>query len=117
MQSDARDIRHAFVRNVKIAPSPKWLQDLLSSIGIRPINNVVDVSNLVLMETGHPLHTFDYGTLAGHAIVVRTAKVGERFTTLDGKERILPSETLMICDAEKFIAVAGVIGRRKYGNQ
>jgi phenylalanyl-tRNA synthetase beta chain len=98
------------VRNVKIAPSPKWLQDLLSSIGIRPINNVVDVSNLVLMETGHPLHTFDYGTLAGHAIVVRTAKEGERFTTLDGKERILPSETLMICDAEKFIAVAGVMG-------
>ena len=98
------------VLNVKIAPSPKWLQDLLSSIGVRPINNVVDVSNFVLMETGHPLHTFDYNTLAGHTIVVRTAKEGDRFTTLDGKERILPSGTLMICDAEKFIAVAGVMG-------
>ncbi len=98
------------VRGVKIAPSPKRLQDLLSSIGIRPINNVVDVSNIVLMEMGHPLHTFDYNTLAGHTIVVRTAREGERFTTLDGKERMLPSETLMICDAEKLIAVAGVMG-------
>ncbi len=98
------------LRNVKISPSPKWLQDLLTSIGVRPINNVVDVTNYVLMETGHPLHAFDYDTLAGHRIIVKTAQDGEKFVTLDGKERSLTSETLMICDAEKPIAIAGVMG-------
>ena len=98
------------IRNIKIGPSPKWLQDLLTSIGVRPINNVVDVTNYVLMETGHPLHAFDYDTLAGHKIIVKIAQEGEKFVTLDGKERTLTSETLMICDAEKPIAVAGVMG-------
>lgn len=98
------------IRNVKISPSPKWLQDILTAIGIRPINNVVDVTNYVLMETGHPLHAFDYDTLAGHKIVVKSAREGEKFLTLDGKERTLTSETLMICDAEKPIAIAGVMG-------
>jgi phenylalanyl-tRNA synthetase beta chain len=98
------------LRNIKIGPSPQWLQDLLTSIGVRPINNVVDVTNYVLMETGHPLHAFDYDTLAGHKIIVKTAQDGEKFVTLDGKERTLTSETLMICDAEKPIAVAGVMG-------
>ncbi len=98
------------LRNVKISPSPKWLQDLLTSVGVRPINNVVDVTNYVLMETGHPLHAFDYDTLAGHRIIVKTAQDGEKFVTLDGKERTLTSETLMICDAQKPIAVAGVMG-------
>jgi phenylalanyl-tRNA synthetase beta chain len=83
---------------------------LLASVGVRPINNVVDVTNYVLMETGHPLHAFDYDTLTGHTIVVKTAMEGEKFVTLDGKERTLASETLMICDAEKPIAVAGVMG-------
>ncbi|MGD1045386.1 MAG: phenylalanine--tRNA ligase subunit beta [Bacteroidota bacterium] len=98
------------LRNIKIGPSPKWLQDLLTSVGVRPINNVVDVTNYVLMETGHPLHAFDYDTLVGHKIIVKTAQEGEKFITLDGKERTLTSETLMICDAEKPIAVAGVMG-------
>jgi phenylalanyl-tRNA synthetase beta chain len=98
------------ILNIKIEPSPKWLQDQLTAVGIRPINNIVDVTNYVLMEYGHPLHAFDYDTLAGHKIVVRTAKDGEKFITLDGKERTLNSDTLMICDAEKPIAIAGVMG-------
>jgi phenylalanyl-tRNA synthetase beta chain len=98
------------LRNIKIGPSPKWLQDILSSVGVRPINNVVDVTNYVLMETGHPLHAFDYDKLSGHKIVIKTAREGEKFVTLDGKERTLTSETLMICDAERPIAVAGVMG-------
>jgi phenylalanyl-tRNA synthetase beta chain len=98
------------LRGVSIAPSPQWLQDLLKSVGVRPINNVVDVTNYVLLETGHPLHAFDYDLLSGHAIIVRTAKDGERFVTLDGKVRTLNSETLLICDNEKPIAVAGVMG-------
>jgi len=98
------------IKNIKIGPSPPWLQNLLTSIGIRPINNVVDVTNYVLMETGHPLHAFDYDTLAGHKIIVKTAREGEKFLTLDGKERTLTSETLMICDSEKPIAIAGVMG-------
>jgi phenylalanyl-tRNA synthetase beta chain len=98
------------LRNIKIGPSPKWLQDILSSVGVRPINNVVDVTNYILMETGHPLHAFDYDKLSGHKIVIKTAQEGEKFVTLDGKERTLTSETLMICDAERPIAVAGVMG-------
>ncbi|HEY6952417.1 MAG TPA: phenylalanine--tRNA ligase subunit beta [Bacteroidota bacterium] len=98
------------LRNVKIQPSPKWLQDLLTSVGVRPINNVVDVTNYVLMETGHPLHAFDYDKLSGHTIVVKRAQEGTRFTTLDGKARTLNGETLMICDAERPVAVAGVMG-------
>ena len=96
--------------NVKIAPSPKWMQDRLQSVGVRPINNIVDVTNYVLMETGQPLHAFDYDTLSGHAIVVKCAREGEKFTTLDAKERTLKSDTLMICDGEKPIAIAGVMG-------
>ena len=95
---------------VTIGPSPQWMQDRLTAVGIRPINNVVDITNYVLMETGHPLHAFDYDRLAGHAIVVKRAAEGERFTTLDGKERTLRSDTLMICDSQRPIAVAGVMG-------
>ena len=98
------------LRNVHIAPSPKWLQDQLSAVGVRPINNVVDVTNYVLMETGQPLHAFDYDKLAQHTIVVKRARDGEKFTTLDGKERALNAETLMICDGERSVAVAGVMG-------
>ncbi len=98
------------LKNVTIGPSPQWMQDRLQSIGLRPINNIVDITNYVLMETGQPLHAFDYDTLAGHAIVVKCAEEGEKFTTLDGKERILKSETLMICDGEKPVAIAGVMG-------
>ncbi len=98
------------IRNIKIGPSPKWLQEILSSVGVRPINNVVDVTNFVLMETGHPLHAFDYDKLSGHKIVVKSALEGEKFVTLDGKERTLTSDTLMICDADRPIAIAGVMG-------
>lgn len=98
------------LRGVKIGPSPAWMQDLLNSVGVRPINNVVDVTNYVLMETGHPLHAFDYDKLYGHTIVVKRAKENELFTTLDAKERTLSAETLMICDAETSIAIAGVMG-------
>jgi phenylalanyl-tRNA synthetase beta chain len=98
------------LRNVKIAPSPKWLQDRLTAVGIRSINNVVDVTNLVLMETGHPLHAFDLDNLAGHKIIVKTASEGQKFITLDSKERILKSDTLMICDGERPVAIGGVMG-------
>lgn len=98
------------LKNVKLGPSPQWMQDRLQSVGLRPINSIVDVTNYVLMETGQPLHAFDYDTLAGHAIVVKCAGEGEKFTTLDGKERILKADTLMICDGEKPVAIAGVMG-------
>jgi len=96
--------------NVKIGPSPKWMQERLRAVGVRPINNIVDVTNYVLMETGQPLHAFDYDTLAGHTIVVQCGKEGEKFTTLDEKERTLRADTLMICDGEKPVAIAGVMG-------
>ena len=98
------------LKNVKVGPSPQWMQDRLQTVGLRPINNIVDVTNYVLMETGQPLHAFDYDTLAGHKIVVKAAGEGEHFTTLDGKDRTLKGDTLMICDAEKAVAIAGVMG-------
>ena len=93
-----------------VRPSPFWLQDRLLSVGIRPVNNVVDITNFVMMETGQPLHAFDFDRLAGHRIVVRTAAAGESFTTIDHKSRTLTADMLMICDGEKPVAVAGVMG-------
>ena len=93
-----------------VRPSPHWLCDRLMSVGIRPINNVVDITNFVMMETGQPLHAFDFDRLAGHRIVVRTAVAGEQFTTLDHKSRTLSADMLMICDGEKPVAIAGVMG-------
>jgi phenylalanyl-tRNA synthetase beta chain len=98
------------VEGVAVGPSPFWLQDRLRSVGLRPINNLVDVTNFVMLEIGQPLHAFDLDRLAGHRIVVRTAAAGERFVTLDDKERVLDADMLMICDAEKPVAVAGVMG-------
>jgi phenylalanyl-tRNA synthetase beta chain len=98
------------IENVAVKPSPFWLQDRLLSVGLRPINNIVDVTNFVMLECGQPLHAFDLDRLAGNRIVVRTAGEGERFVTLDQKERWLDAEMLMICDAEKPVAVAGVMG-------
>ena len=98
------------VKNVKIEPSPKWLRNRLASVGIRPINNVVDITNFVMEEFGQPMHAFDYDTLEGHKIVVKRAKDGEEFTTLDGESRKINSDTLMICDANKYVAMAGVMG-------
>ena len=96
--------------DVKMGPSPFWLQDRLISVGSRPINNIVDVTNYVLMETGQPLHAFDFDKLSENRIVVRTAMKGETFTTLDQKERIMPPDALMICDGQKPVALAGIMG-------
>lgn len=98
------------VRNLRVGPSPAWVQNRLIAAGMRPINNVVDVTNYVMLEMGQPLHAFDYDTLIDHRIVVRRARPGERITTLDGTEHILTEEMLMICDAERPVAVAGVMG-------
>ena len=98
------------VTNVTVGPSPFWLQDRLHSVGLRAINNVVDVTNFVLMEMGQPLHAFDFDRLAEHRIVVRTAQEGQTFTTLDGTERTLGSDMLMICDGKRPVALAGIMG-------
>jgi phenylalanyl-tRNA synthetase beta chain len=98
------------LKNVTIAPSPWWLRKRLLSVGLRPINNVVDITNLVMLEYGQPLHAFDFDRLAGGKIVVRKARAGEDIVTLDGEKRKLDQEMLLICDAEKPVAVAGVMG-------
>lgn len=96
--------------DIKIAPSPEWMQRRLASVGIRPINNLVDITNYVMMEYGQPMHAYDLSTIAGNKIVVKRAKDGETFVTLDGQERKLDSEVLMICDAEKEVGLAGIMG-------
>lgn len=99
------------VRGVKIGPSPAWLKQRVESIGLRSINNVVDVTNFILMELGHPLHAFDFDKIAGgHVIVRRAAGFATEFTTLDGKSRKLDNEMLLIADAERPLAIAGVMG-------
>lgn len=98
------------VRNVKVAESPDWLKRRLTAIGLRPRNNIVDITNFVMHECGQPLHAFDFDRVAGHKIVVRNARQGETLTTLDGKERALPEGTLLICDAERPVALAGIMG-------
>ncbi len=96
--------------NIKIGPSPKWMQRRLAASGIRPINNLVDITNYVMEEYGQPMHAFDLDTVAGHKIIVRRAKDGDVFQTLDGQMRNLDSDMLMICDAEKEIGIAGIMG-------
>jgi phenylalanyl-tRNA synthetase beta chain len=103
------------VRGVKIGPSPEWLKSVLEKVGLRSINNVVDVTNFVMLETGQPLHAFDFNLIAATpggwpTIVVRRAAPGEAFVTLDGQPRVLTSEMLMIADPEKSIGLAGVMG-------
>ena len=98
------------VKNIKIAPSPVWMQRRLASNGIRPINNIVDITNYVMEEYGQPMHAYDYDTLAGHEIVVRRAGAGEKFVTLDGQERTMDENVLMICDGEKAVGIAGIMG-------
>ncbi len=98
------------VKNVKIAPSPKWMQLRLGAAGIRAINNMVDITNFVMLEYGQPMHAYDYDKISGKKIIVRRAKDGDKFVTLDGQERNLDSEVLMICDGEKEIGIAGVMG-------
>ncbi|MCM1307152.1 MAG: phenylalanine--tRNA ligase subunit beta [Butyrivibrio sp.] len=98
------------VKNIKLAPSPEWMQRRLAASGIRPINNIVDITNYVMEEYGQPMHAYDYDTLAGHRIVVRRADDGEVFRTLDGQDRRLDSSALMICDGEKAVGLAGIMG-------
>lgn len=98
------------IKDVVIKESPSWLKERLVAVGLRPINNVVDITNFVMLETGHPLHAFDFNNVTGHKIIVRKAKNGEKFTTLDSKEYELNDRILMICDAEKPVALAGVMG-------
>ena len=98
------------VKNIHLAPSPKWLQHRLAASGIRPINNIVDITNYIMEEYGQPMHAFDYDLLAGHEIVVKCAKDGDVFQTLDGQERKLDHTVLMINDAEKEVGIAGIMG-------
>ena len=98
------------VKNIKIGPSPKWMQRRLASVGIRPINNLVDITNYVMEEYGQPMHAYDLDTIAGHEIIVKRAEEGEKFTTLDGQERQMDPSVLMICDGEKSVGIAGIMG-------
>ena len=98
------------VKDIKIAPSPAWMQQRLRSVGIRPINNLVDITNYVMEEYGQPMHAYDWDTVSGHKIIVRRANDGDKFVTLDGKERELDNDMLMICDADKPIGLAGIMG-------
>ncbi len=98
------------VKNIKIAPSPEWMQRRLASVGIRPINNVVDITNYVMEEYGQPMHAYDLDTIADRRIVVRRAEKGEKFVTLDGQERVMDDSVLMICDGEKAVGMAGIMG-------
>lgn len=97
-------------RNIKIGPSPEWMQRRLAASGIRPINNLVDITNYVMEEYGQPMHAYDLSNIAGGQIIVRRAKDGDEFVTLDGQTRKLDNNVLMICDAEKEIGVAGIMG-------
>ncbi len=110
--SDTRCARYVakVVKDVKIGPSPDWMAELLESVGIRPINNVVDITNFVLWEMGHPLHAFNYRFIEGKKIIVRKARENEKFTTLDGVERELKESDLVIADEKKAIALAGIMG-------
>lgn len=96
--------------NIQIGPSPKWMQRRLAASGIRPINNLVDITNYVMEEYGQPMHAYDLDTIAGHKIIVRRAREGDVFRTLDGQERNLDADVLMICDAEKEVGIAGIMG-------
>ncbi len=98
------------VKNIKIAPSPEWMQRRLASQGIRPINNIVDITNYVMEEYGQPMHAYDLDTIAGREIIVRRAAKDEKFITLDGQERTMDDSVLMICDGEKAVGVAGIMG-------
>ena len=98
------------VKNIHIAPSPKWMQRRLAAAGIRPINNIVDITNYIMEEYGQPMHAYNYDRLAGHEIIVRRAEKDEKFVTLDDQERTLDENVLVICDGEKPVGIAGIMG-------
>ncbi|MEF9940726.1 MAG: phenylalanine--tRNA ligase subunit beta [Lachnospiraceae bacterium] len=98
------------VKNVKLAPSPQWMQRRLAAVGIRPINNMVDITNYIMEEYGQPMHAYDLSTIEQQEIVVKTAEKGDKFITLDGQEREMDEEVLMICDGKKAIGIAGIMG-------
>jgi len=100
----------AAVDNIRIAPSPKWMCDCLISAGMRPINNIVDITNFVMLETGQPMHAFDIDDIAQNSIIVRRAQEGEKLVTLDGKDHTLNNEVLVIADGERSVGIAGVMG-------
>ncbi|MCH4032846.1 MAG: phenylalanine--tRNA ligase subunit beta [Lachnospiraceae bacterium] len=111
---EAKDLCSRYVAavctDIKLGPSPRWMQRRLANFGIRPINNLVDITNFVMMEYGQPMHAYDYDTIHGKKIIVRRASDGETFTTLDGQERKLDKDVLMICDADRAIGLAGIMG-------
>lgn len=98
------------VKDIRLAPSPEWMQRRLAACGIRPINNIVDITNYVMEEYSQPMHAYDLDTIAGRKIIVRNAEKGETFTTLDGQDRELDESILMICDGEKAVGLAGIMG-------
>ena len=98
---------------VRVASSPSWLKNRLASVGIRPVNNIVDITNFCLLETGQPMHAFDYNSLGGKKIVVRRARQNEKIVTIDGQERTLGSSVLVIADSNRPVAIAGVMGGKE----
>ena len=110
IQNCARATQPSVVKNIKVGPSPEWMQRRLAAQGIRPINNIVDITNYVMEEYGQPMHAYDLSTIAGQKIIVRRAEDNEKFVTLDGQERTLDSSMLIICDAEKPVGIAGIMG-------
>jgi phenylalanyl-tRNA synthetase beta chain len=98
------------IKDIEIKPSPNWMANRLTSAGVRPINNIVDITNFVLLETGQPLHAFDYNHIEKSKIIVRFSKIDEKFMTLDGKDRELPNETVLICDGKNPVAIGGIMG-------
>lgn len=98
------------IKNIRVAPAPEDLQKKLRAVGVRPVNNIVDITNFCLFETGQPMHAFDYDKLAGGCIIVRRARAGEKITTIDGEERVLDPGVLIIADAKRPVAIAGVMG-------
>lgn len=114
-ENDCQRYTGISISNVTIAPSPDWIQDRLKAVGIRPINNIVDITNYVLQEFGQPLHAYDADKVAGHHIIVKNLPENTPFTTLDGKERKLKAMDLMVCDEEKGLCIAGVFGGQDSG--